>query len=101
MDKFSLYNYAQLSDTFKADFNKTLAQGFATISDEMKSDDDLNYSLLEEFIVSLGQCSNSSKVVEDLYSKISTGIQVGSGNQSLFLGVLAKYTAAWETTNSK
>ena len=99
MDNFLLYNYSQLSETQKAEFNKTLAQGLSSVLDEIKSDGELNTSDIEDFITSTGQCSNSSVVVENLYSRISSGIQAGSGNQTLFLGILAKYSEAWEIIN--
>ena len=99
MDKFFLYNYAQLSETLKANFNKALALGLASMLDDMKCDGELKTSLIDEFIASTGQCSCSATIVEDLYSKISSGIQAGSGNQNLFHGILAKYTEAWEITN--
>ncbi len=99
MDKFSLFNYTQVSGSLKVDFNRALAQGLAPMLDEIKSNDDLDYSLIEEFVVSLGQCSNSASVVEYLYSKLSSGIQSGSGNQTLFLGILAKYTESWDKFN--
>ena len=98
MDKFSPYSYAQLSDMQKVDFNKALALGLASMSDVIKSDVDLNSFVIKDFIASSGQCANSASVVEDLYSKISSGIQAGSGNQNLFLGILAKYAEAWKAT---
>jgi len=101
MDKFSLYNYNQLSEKQKVGFNKTLALELAPVMDDIKSDRDLNISLLDEFIASSGQCSGSTTIVEDLYSKISSGIQAGSGNQYLSLGILAKYTKSWEATIRK
>lgn len=100
MDKFSLYNYDQLPDIVKADFNKVLPQGLASMLDEIRSNSDLETSLIDEFIASTGQYSDSAVVVENLYSQISSGILAGSGNQNLFLGVLAKYTEAWEATIS-
>ena len=96
MDKFSLYNYAQLSDSLKVEFNKALACGLSSMFDEIKSNEDFNSFLIGEFISSYGQCSNYASVVEDLYSKITSGIQAGSGNLNLFLGILAKYTECWE-----
>ena len=96
MDKFSLYNYAQLSDSLKVEFNKALALGLATMLDDIKSDGDLNAFMIDEFIASSGRCSYSASVVEDVYSQITSGIQVGSGNLNLFLGILAKYTECWE-----
>lgn len=99
MDKFSLYNYAQLPDMVRTDFNKVLAQGLASILDDIKSDNDLKSSLIDDFIASTGQYSDSATVVEDLYSKLSSGIQAGNGNQTLFLGILARYTDAWKATN--
>lgn len=97
MNKFSLYNYEMLSDSLKVGFNKALAQRLLSMLDEIKSDDDLNNTLIENFILSSGHCFNSVSIVEDLYFKISSGIQVGSGNQNLFLGILAEYTDSWET----
>lgn len=99
MDKFSLSNLAQLSDMQKVEFNKALALGLASMLDEMKSDSELKTSLIDEYIASTGQCSSSATIVEDLYSKISSGIQAGSGNQNLFLGILAKYSEAWGIIN--
>lgn len=99
MGKFSLYNYAQLSDANRAVFNRALAGGLSSMLDEMKCDVELNSPLMEEFIATSGYCSNSTSVVNDLYSKVSSGIQVGCGNQNLFLGILSEYTAAWEITN--
>ena len=99
MDKFSLYSYTQLPVSLKVEYNKALAHGLTSILEDIKKDGDLNISLIEEFVVSSGQSLNSSDIVEDLYSQISSGIQVGSGNQNLFLGILSKYTACWETIN--
>ena len=99
MGKFSLYNYAQLSDANKVVFNRALARGLSSMLDEMKCDEELNSPLMKEFIATSGHCSNSTSVVNDLYSKVSSGIQVGCGNQNLFLGILSEYTAAWEITN--
>ena len=101
MNKSHLNNYAKLSDTQKLEFNKALAQELASMLDEIKSDCDLSNSLIDEFVASSGQCSNSVSLVVDLYSSISSGIQVGSGNQNLFLAILSKYTACWETINRR
>lgn len=99
MEKFSLYNYTQLPDSLKVGYNLAFAKKLTSMLDEIKKDDDFDSSLIDKFIASSGQCSNSSAVVEELYSKISSGIQVGSGNQNLFLGILSKYTACWESIN--
>ncbi len=92
MDNFTIYNYKQLAAKQKAEFNEALAQELSSMMDEIKSNRDINHKAIEEFVTTFGHCSNSEVIVEDLYSLISSGIQSGSGDQNLFLGILAKYT---------
>lgn len=96
---FSLYKYTQLPDTQKDVFKRILSQGLIPFRNEIKNDLNLNSSLIENFISSAGKSTNSESAVEDLYSIISSGVQAGSGNQNLFLGILEIYAKSWKETN--
>jgi len=99
MDRFSLFNYAHFSDSLKVIFNKDLALGLQSMMEEIEKDNDLNFSLVNEFITSSGKDLSFALFVEDLYSQISSRIQAGSGNQTLSLGILAKYNDCWNRIN--
>lgn len=98
MNTFSVFDYEKLPDSSKAVFNKALAQKLTSLINEIKNDDVLGTATTEEFIKSSGEINNSATLVADLYSKISSGIQVGSGNQNLFNAILAAYTNCWAET---
>lgn len=99
MNTFSASNYENLSDSLKADFNKALAKKLSSFLKEIKDDDVLDASAIEEFVSSSGESANAVAVVSDLYSSISGGIQVGSGNQLLFIGILNAITECWALIN--
>ena len=96
MDKFSINIYNNLPERQKAAFNIALSHKLSLFVNEIKVDDDLGPLLLEEFFSK--PVDNATSVVSELYSKITTGIQVGSGNQNLFLGLLNAFVAAWSET---
>ena len=98
MDKFSLNNYNSLTEKQKVVYNRALSHNLSSFVHEIKADDDLKSLLLEE----LDSSSDDAKsVVAELYSKITSGIQVGSGNQNLFLGILNAFVEAWSETIKK
>ena len=101
MSKFSVFNYENLSDSMKADFNKALATELSSMRMEIKADEVLGTIGVEEFVVSEGKGQKSATLVADLYSKISAGIQAGSGNQNLFQAVLCAFTDSWNQISSK
>ena len=86
MDQFSIFKYENLSEELKKTFNKELILRLSSFQSEMKKDD------------VLGSLSIEHISVTDLYSKITGGIQVGSGNQELFLSVLNVFVEAWDKT---
>ena len=96
MDKFSLNNYNSLAEKQKVVFNRALSRNLSSFVNEIKADPDLKPLLLEELDSSSIEEANS--VVAQLYSKITSGIQVGSGNQTLFLGILNAFVEAWSNT---
>lgn len=95
MDKFSVFNYANLSESQKVTFDKALAQRLSSFLSEIKNDDVLGALAIDEFVASNGSGNKSTTLVGEVYSRISGGIQVGSGNQNLFNGVLNAYAEAW------
>ena len=99
MNTFSVSHYENLSDSLKADFNKALAKKLSSFLKEIKDDDVLNVSAIEEFVALSGESTNAVAVVSNLYSSISGGIQVGSGNQLLFNGILSAITECWASIN--
>ena len=98
---FSLYNYQGLLEEQKTLFNKAFAQKLVPFENDIKCDEDLCDLPFEEFISSFGTSVNTSTFVEDIYSKITSGVQVGSGNQKLFLGILDACVGAWAETIKK
>lgn len=100
MDTFSVYNYENLSDILKLDFNKSLAQRLSLLLNEIKEDDISISFLIEEFIETSEKCLDVS-LVSDIYSKVSACIQAGSGNQILSLVILNAYTECWGEINEK
>ncbi len=98
MNTFSVFDYEKLSDSRKASFNKALAKRLSSLFSEIKNDDVVGTSMIEEFIESSGEINTPAISVMDLYSKVSSGIQVGSGNQNLFNDILAAYTTCWDET---
>ena len=101
MDTFSVINYEKLSDSLKADFNKALAKKLSSLLKEISKDDVLGSIGVEEFVASEGTGNSLLSLVTDLYSKVSAGIQVGSGNQNLFHAVLVAFTESWNQINTK
>lgn len=97
MNTFSVFDYENLSDSQKTDFNKALAMKLSSFMKEIKQDDVLDTSALEEFVASSGECDNAAATVSNLYSSISGGIQVGSGNQLLFNSILSVITESWKS----
>ena len=96
MDKFSLNNYNSLTENQKVVFNRALSQYLSSFVNEIKADDDLKSLVLEDLVSTSIEKANS--VVTELYSKITSGVQVGSGNQTLFLGILNAFVEAWSNT---
>lgn len=96
MDIFSVFSYEKLSEEHKAAFNRVLAQRLSSFLSEIKSDDVLGALAIDEFVASNGSGNKSTTLVGEVYSRISGGIQVGSGNQNLFNGVLNAYAEAWD-----
>lgn len=101
MDKFSVFNYENLSEELKAGFNKALAQKLSFLVDEIKHDDVLDSLNVEEFVASSGISTGAASMVAELYSRIAGSIQVGSGNQKLFQIVLRAITECWNDINKK
>lgn len=99
MKSFSVYNYYNLHDYQKITFNKALAKKLSSLLNEIKTDDVLDTSAIVEFVASVGESSNSVSVVSNLYSSASGSIQVGSGNQQLFHGILSVITECWNEIN--
>lgn len=101
MDTFSVINYEKLSDSLKADFNKALAKKLSSMLTNIKADELLGSIGVVGFVESEGKENNTTTLVADLYSKVSAGIQAGSGNQNLFIAVLAAFTESWNQINTK
>lgn len=99
MNTFSVLNYEKLSESQKADFNKALANRLLPFMKDIKVDDVLDDSAIVEFVVSSGESDNALAVVANLYSSVSSGIQVGSGNQQLFHGILSAIKECWDSIN--
>ena len=96
MDKFSLNNYNSLTENQKVVFNRALSQNLSSFVNKIKADDDLKSLVLEDLVSTSIEKANS--VVTELYSKITSGVQVGSGNQTLFLGILNAFVEVWSNT---
>ena len=99
MDKFSLNNYNSLTEKQKVVYNRALSHNLSSFVNEIKTNDDLKSLLLEELDSS--SIENANSVVTELYSIITSGVQVGSGNQNLFLGILNAFVEAWSETIKK
>ena len=95
MNHFSVFDYENLPDTLRIDFNRALAQRLFSLLTEIKTNDVLGSFAIEEFITSSGLSANSDTVVSDLYCSVSAGIQAGSGNQNLYHSILSAYTGCW------
>lgn len=85
VDNFSVFNYDNLSEEQKSVFNKALAQELSALVDAIRQDDVIGSLPIEEFVSSCGKSSNAATVVAELYSRISGGIQAGSGNHRTYL----------------
>lgn len=101
MNTFTIFDYNNLTDSLKAEFNTVLSQHLSSLLKEIKKDDVLGSIGVEEFVESEGSGTNSLTLVTDLYSKLTAGIQVGSGNQNLFHDVLSAFTESWKQINKK
>lgn len=101
MNTFSIYNYENLSDSLKMDFNKSMAHRLSWLLNDIMGDDVLVALSIDDFIKSSGACLDASLIVSDLYSRISACVQVGSGNQILSLDILNAYTECWGEINKK
>lgn len=96
MNDFSVFNYENLSDSLKADFNKALASKLSSLLTEIKVDDVLGTIGVEGLVPSEGTENNIATIVTELYSEASAGVQAGSGNQNLYLGILNAFTDCWK-----
>lgn len=96
MKQFSVLEYENLSNGVKSDFKKLLAQELSTFVSEISNDDVLGTPSVVEFVNSDGECDNASLIVTDIYSRVSSGIQAGSGNQLLFQCVLNAFVETWK-----
>lgn len=99
VEKFSVFNYDNLSEELKGSFNKSLAQKLTSMVEAIKHDDVLGSIAVDTFVSSNGTSANAATVVGELYSRISGGIQAGSGNQNLFHSALYAITQAWDEIN--
>ena len=99
MENFSVYNFENLTDSQKNAFKKFLANKLSSFMSEIKKDDVLCSLAIEEFVALNGVNEKSDVLVAQIYSMISGGIQVGSGNQNLFQGVLNAFVEAWKELN--
>lgn len=97
MNQFSVFNYENLSDNLKADFNKALAQRLSNLRNELKGDDVIGSLAIVEFLASSG--TKATTVVSELYPKVTAGIQAGSGNQNLYHSALHAFTESWNEIN--
>lgn len=95
MDSFSNFNYNNLPESQKADFNKAIAHKLLPLLSEIKNDDVLGTSSIVSFITSSSDCTYASSVVSDIFSSITGGIQAGSGNQNLYHSILSFFTESW------
>lgn len=96
MSRFSIFEYNNLPAEQKDVFNKALALKISSFLSEIKNDDVLKNIAGEDFVLSLGESDNAFSLVSELYSKVSSGVQAGSGNQNLFLGILNTFVESWE-----
>ena len=96
MDNFSLFNYENLSEEQKTVYNKALAQRLSSFLSEIKSDDVLGALAIDMFVASDGCGDRANALVGEVYPRITSGIQAGSGNQALFQGVLYAFVEAWK-----
>lgn len=101
MNQFSIYKYENLSDALKSKYNRKLSQKLEILMNDINKDDVFDFSSVDEFVTSKGEVSNATSIVVDIFSKISAGIQAGSGNQILFNDILLAFTDSWEETNSR
>lgn len=101
MNNFSVFNYENLSDSLKADFNRFLAQRLSSCLKEIKGDVVLGSLDVDGFIAAETVNPIYTTLVSELYSKVSAGIQVGSGNQNLYHAVLAAFAESWKQINMK
>lgn len=99
MKQFSVFEYTCLSKDQKSAFNKALAQKLKTYLIDIQNDDVLNSSTINSFVTSSGGNNDASSIVTDLFSSISSGIQVGSGNLGLYLNILNAFTETWSKIN--
>lgn len=90
MNQFSVYNYTYLPQQQKADFNKLLSNKLLNHIDEINNDDVLRFVGINATNSDL-----EDAIVTELYSRVASGIQAGSGNQNLFVLVLSLYTESW------
>lgn len=90
MNQFSVYNYTHLPQQQKADFNKLLSNKLSNHIDEINNDDVLRFVGINATNSDL-----EDAIVTELYSRVASGIQAGSGNQNLFVLVLSLYTESW------
>ena len=84
MCSFSVQKYMDLEPCQKSVFNKALSVSLSTLMPEIENDDLLNKNDIKDFIANNGSIENSDEFVSTLYSNISAGIQVGSGNVDLY-----------------
>lgn len=101
MSHFSIYEYQNLSLEQQRIYNKAFAQNISSFLKEIKNDEVLKNIAIETFLTSSGECTSAAALVSEVYSRISSGIQVGSGNQNFFHSVLGAFTECWNVVTSK
>jgi len=100
MNSFSIFGYQKLSSEHKKIFNSALAQRLSLILNEIKDRVILEIPI-EELISSNENGTDAATIVCELYSKVSAGIQVGSGDQNLFASILNIFVESWNEVEKK
>lgn len=96
MKPFSIFELEKLDSNSKKCFFQESSELLCRYIDEIRNDDVLNVESIANLINNKGVVDDSFETISELYHNATAGIQAGSGNQDLYIALVACMANAWE-----
>lgn len=95
---FSINNLQHLDDALISSFHQELSKSLSALADKISNDEVLNKYV--QYVKNPKEVANPMQLLEGLYTDISGGIQVGSGNTDLYLQITTVIVEVWKQIQS-
>ncbi len=95
---FSINNLQHLDTTLISRFHQELSKRLSALTDAISNDEMLNKYV--QYVKNPERVANPMQLLEGLYTDISGGIQVGSGDTDLYLQITAVIVEVWKQIQS-